>query len=150
MLLNHLQMPNAIQPLSNLQDLHLWLVRVGIPNTVIDNCRFLLHFYVQNPTTSRATPLRYDDQAPIQTYIPLAKVTQTSSPDAVSNHSVFRDYPTPDGSRFIQWLQTSIHVPAIARCPCRCGTSRHSWTDSCSRTRLNSGRSSLVRCWSGQ
>lgn len=117
MLLNHLQMPNAIQPLANLQDLYLWLVRVGIPNAVIDNRRFLLHFYSRNPTASRQTPLRYDGQAPIQNYIPLANVTQTSAPNAIPNHSVFHGYSTPNETRFTQWLRTAIHVPAGRQVP---------------------------------
>jgi hypothetical protein len=117
MLLNHLKTPSAIEPLSNLQDLYLWLGRVGIPNAVIDNRRFLLHFYLQNPIASPRTPLRYDNQEPPASYIPLANITRASPPSRIPNHSVFRDYPMPNGSRFVQWLRNLIHIPGGRQMP---------------------------------
>jgi hypothetical protein len=101
MMVNHFPTATAIQPVSNLQDLYLWVTRVGIPNAIIDNRRFMLHFYLRNPNASMNLSLRYNAVASIETYVPLGKVPRASPPNTIPNHSVFRDYPTPSGARFV-------------------------------------------------
>jgi hypothetical protein len=117
MVIGHFPTANAIQPVSNLQDLYLWVTRAGIPNAVIDNRRFLLNYFMCNPNASMNLPLRYDALPSTDTYVPLFREPHVVTPNTISNHSVFRDYPTPDGARFAQWLTTPIHVPVLRNLP---------------------------------
>jgi hypothetical protein len=117
MITGHFPTANAIRPMSNLQDLYLWVTRVGIPNAVIDNRRFLLNYYVRNPNASMNLRLRYDALPSINTYVPIAREPRASPSDTIQNHSIFRDYPTPSGARFAQWLATPIHVPVPRNLP---------------------------------
>jgi hypothetical protein len=117
MIIGHFPTANAIRPVSNLQDLYFWVTRVGIPNAVIDNRRFLLHYFLRNPHVSTNLSLRYDAMPSADTYVPLYHEPQASPQNTVQNHSVFRDYPTPDGARFTQWMTTPIHVPVAYDLP---------------------------------
>lgn len=58
--LAHFYSRTAIHGLVNLQDLYLYLTHVAITNAVIDNRRFLLHFYARNSTASPNIDLRYN------------------------------------------------------------------------------------------
>jgi hypothetical protein len=117
MVMGHFPTATAIQPVSNLQDLYLWVTRAGIPNAVIDNRRFLLNYFMRNPNATMNLPLRYDAFPSAGTYAPLHREPQASPQCTVQNHSVFRDYPTPDGARFVQWLAAPIHVPVPCNLP---------------------------------
>jgi hypothetical protein len=117
MVIGHFPTANAIQPVSNLRDLYLWVTRVGIPNAVIDNRRFLLNYFMYNPNASMNLPLRYDALPSTDTYVPLFREPHVVPPNTILNHSVFRDYPTPDGARFAQWLTTPIHLPVLRNLP---------------------------------
>jgi hypothetical protein len=95
----------AISGLVNLQDFYLWLTRVGIPNAVVDNRRFLLHFYSMNSDASMNLRLRYDaslsvGQSSFDLYVPLSAETQADLPHTIPNYSIFQNYPTPDGLHF--------------------------------------------------
>jgi hypothetical protein len=111
MVMGHLPTAHAIQPVSNLQDLYLWVTRAGIPNAVIDNRWFLLNYFMCNPNASMNLRLRYDAMPSIDTYVPLNLESRAMPQHNIQSHSVFRDYLTPDGARFAQWLATPIHVP---------------------------------------
>jgi len=116
-LLAHFESPNASYGLANLQDLYLWLTRVGIPNAIIDNRRFLLHFYLRNRNAPPNTTLCYDAYAAIDTYTPLTNEPRASPANRVPSHSIFASFPTPDGRRFSQWLRNDIFVPAPGHSP---------------------------------
>jgi hypothetical protein len=121
-LLSYWESPRAIHGATNLQDFYLWVTRVGIPNAVIDNRRFLLNFYLRNPGAPPNLSLRYDRwpgtrQPQQDTYVPPAAEPQASPANAIPVHSIFRDYPTPSGARFALWLRNPINVPPVGRVP---------------------------------
>jgi hypothetical protein len=95
-MIDHLKSPSTLQPDVILQDLYVWVTRMSIPNAVIDNRRFLLHFYLSNPLVATAFTLRCDYQNQGNIYVPLAAEPQTQA--FVANRSVFRDNPTPNGA----------------------------------------------------
>ncbi|KAF2830399.1 hypothetical protein CC86DRAFT_463708 [Ophiobolus disseminans] len=116
-LLSYFASPHANHGLTNLQDLYLWLTRVGISNAVIDNRRFLLHFYMRNTHASPNVDLRYDTYSTPEEYIPLTNEARPSAPYLVPNHHVFEFFQTPDGRRFAQWLRNNVYVPAPGQMP---------------------------------
>ncbi|KAH5405252.1 hypothetical protein HBI88_235410 [Parastagonospora nodorum] len=109
LLYDHLSAPSTLAPEMNLQDLYIWVTRVGLPNAIIDNRRFLLHYYLSEPSASASLPVRYDNQEPLAAYTPVAALPMTARPER--NHQIFRAYPTPNGARFVQWLATPILGP---------------------------------------
>ncbi|KAH7082939.1 hypothetical protein BKA63DRAFT_460863 [Paraphoma chrysanthemicola] len=115
-LLSYYSGPSATEGLMNLQDLYLYVTHVGIPNAVIDNRRLLLHFYLNKPRAPVAIKLRYDRwpgtcEPQQEVYIPPTSAPQASPPNTVPVHSIFRDYPTPSGASFAQWLHNPMNVP---------------------------------------
>jgi hypothetical protein len=108
---------HAISGLANLQDLYFWVTRVGIPNAVVDNRRFLLHFYARNGDALINLRLRYDASLGISQsssfdhYVPLSTEMQADSLHTIPNHSIFQSYETPDGLHFAQWLSAPVHTP---------------------------------------
>ncbi|KAF2025773.1 hypothetical protein EK21DRAFT_75672 [Setomelanomma holmii] len=115
-LLTYFEGPAATQGLANLQDFYLWVIRVGIPNAVIDNRWFLQHFYLHNPNASTNLQLRYDRwpgtrQPQPDFYVAPATEPQASPPNQIPPHNIFRDYPTPDGARFALWLGQPLNLP---------------------------------------
>ncbi|OAL06330.1 hypothetical protein IQ06DRAFT_190177, partial [Phaeosphaeriaceae sp. SRC1lsM3a] len=117
MLVRHVTSSKVVQPLSNLQDLYLWVTRVGISNAIIDNRSFILHFHMHNSNAPKTCQLRYDDQRPRSEYIPLSRERQADSPNIIPSQSIFQKNETPRGERFAQWLATPIHVPAPWKTP---------------------------------
>lgn len=123
MLLSYFSSNQALQGLANLQDFYLWVTLVGIPNAVVDNRRFLLHFYLRNIDASMNLKLRYDTSLGVgqsslqQNYVPLNNLAQASPSYTIPNHSIFQSYETPDRLHFAQWLSTPIHLPANVAFP---------------------------------
>jgi hypothetical protein len=115
LIIDHLNSPSTLQPDMILQNLYIWVARVGIPNAVIDNRRFLLHFYLSNPLAATAFTLRYDYQNQGGIHVPLVAESQTQA--FIANRSIFRDYPTPNGARFVQWLASPPHAPKERKAP---------------------------------
>lgn len=99
---DHLSAPSTITPEMNLQDLYIWVTRVGLPNAIIDNRCFLLHYYLPDPTAPAPAllPVRYDNQESFSAYTPITSLPMTARPER--NHHIFRAYPTPNGARFVQ------------------------------------------------
>jgi len=106
---DHLFAPPTLAPVMNLQDLYIWVTRVGLPNAIIDNRRFLLHYYLSKPAASASLSVRYDNQEPPAAHTAIASLPMTARPER--NHAIFRAYPTPNGARFVQWLISPILGP---------------------------------------
>lgn len=114
-MLDHFSSSSALQPGMNLQDLYIWVTIVGVPNAIMDNRRFLLPLYLHKPSAPKRVTLRYENQGPRDMYVSLAAEAQIQV--FVPNHSLFRDYPTPNGARFMQCLDSPIHVPDGCKVP---------------------------------
>lgn len=97
--------PPALQRLENLQDLYLWVTRVGLPNAVIVNRRLLLTFYFDNDDAPMQFRLRYDAYPfPVNaSYLPPSGEPQHNLGYNVANRNIFR-YPLPHGQACVRWL----------------------------------------------
>lgn len=113
--------PDAIHGPANLQDLYLLLTRVVLPRLIIENRQWMQRMYLRYPDLGLDHPLRYDafpnsaagqqPMANIQVFpraqldhrpnVPLSFVAH------VSPRPILRTTPTPDGRRFVEWLNTT-------------------------------------------
>jgi hypothetical protein len=103
--------------------LYLLLTRVVLPNLIIENRQYIHVMYSRYPHISANHPLRYDawensaeseqNLAHIQV-IPPVQSDHDHRPNiplgfAANIHPrpIFRSTPTPDGGRFLQWLNAN-------------------------------------------
>lgn len=123
--------PNAIEGPANLQDLYLLITRFVLPRLIIENRRFQHVMYLRFPHLQVDHPLRYDSfgltaegQVPLNAILvtPRAPEVGDYRPNIPLNYvatvnvrPILRTTPTPDGSRFVEWLNSN--PPPLSTAP---------------------------------
>ncbi|KAF2659877.1 hypothetical protein K491DRAFT_775130 [Lophiostoma macrostomum CBS 122681] len=123
---------------ANLQDLHIFVVRIAVPNAIIRNRRFLLEIYNRHPGLPYTGHLRYDSSAAPQAPGNLnvaALVHQMTGPHihpdnrratrnviplngtlSIPTRPIFRSQQNPSGVHFRAWLHRAPN-PLVAGGP---------------------------------
>jgi hypothetical protein len=123
-LLHYFLTPAAKHGFANLQDLFLFIVRVVVPNAIIQNRRMMIEYFSTFPHASSTIQVRSDmwdntQQAQmgiqnIQVTAPLPSATDPrpnlplNYSTQILDRSIFRNRMTPNGAQFLEWLVTSV------------------------------------------
>ncbi|KAF2260551.1 hypothetical protein CC78DRAFT_547392 [Lojkania enalia] len=117
-LLSYFRSPQARDGIANLQDLYILLTRVALPNTIIINRRLMLCLYMAKLDLGDRLGLRYDIWSltpggrsnPGDISLPSPGIPNPQFPN-VPSRAIFAGLPTPDGSRFVHWLNQGPDLP---------------------------------------
>ncbi|KAH7135779.1 hypothetical protein B0J11DRAFT_597003 [Dendryphion nanum] len=113
--------PKTSHGLHNLQDFLIFLLRIVLPNAIVENRVLLLGMYTNRSSLPATCRLRYDHWVPTVGIADINtkynRVPQKFNPETqIKAHArpIFRSVLTPIPEAFIHWLRRPIHLlPAL-------------------------------------